>query len=154
VDIVKDNIKEYERTTSIAVKLQAIVAEAERIAVSETIDTLNLYVQSYLTRFADNIQVDLVFDGSKLTTDVIVNGHDADISTLSGGEIARVILAFTLALAEIHDINLLMLDESMASLDQDTTTTVIETIRTNYSGKVICIAHQTMTGIFDHVIEL
>lgn len=154
VDAAETKIKEYETTLPIAVHLQEIVSKAEREAVKETVDILNLYVQSYLSKFAENIQVNLVFDGTRLTTDVYINNHEADINSLSGGEVARVILAFTLALAEMNNIKLLMLDESVASLDQDTTTVVIETIKNNYTGKVICIAHQTMTGIFDKVIEL
>lgn len=149
-----EKMKEYELSTSTAVELQTIVSEAERAVIRETIETLNVYVQSYLTKFAPNVNVDLVFDDLKLTTDVFIDGHESDINSLSGGEVARVILAFTLALAEMNDIKFLMLDESVASLDQDTTTTVIETIKNNFSGKVICVAHQTMKGIFDRVIEL
>lgn len=154
VRTIREKIKAHEISTSLAIKLQEIIAEAERSAITETINTLNLYVQFYISKFTDNIQVYLIFDGVRLTTNVLLNDHETDINSLSGGEIARVILAFTLALAEMHDIKLLMLDESVASLDQETTTTVIDTIKSNYIGKVICIAHQTMTGIFDKVIEL
>lgn len=155
VDAAETKRKEYEITVPLAVHLQELVAKAERESVKETVEILNLYVQSYLDKFADHIQVYLVFDGARLTTEVQLHGaYDTDIHSLSGGEVARVILAFTLALAEMNHVRLLMLDESVASLDQDTTTTVIETIKQNYSGKVICIAHQTMTGIFDNVIEL
>ena len=154
VEAASIKIKEYETSVPNAIQLQEIISSAEREAVKETVETLNLYVHSYLSKFAENITVDLLFDGSKLITDVFINDYEADINSLSGGEVARVILAFTLALAEMNNIKLLMLDESVASLDQDTTTTVIETIKQNYTGKVVCIAHQTMTGIFDKVIEL
>jgi ABC-type transport system involved in cytochrome bd biosynthesis fused ATPase/permease subunit len=74
---------------------------------------------------------------------------------LSGGETSRVILAFTLALAEIHNSPLILLDESTASLDQDLTSSVITGLKENFSNKlVVLIAHQVVQGVFDTVIKL
>jgi ABC-type transport system involved in cytochrome bd biosynthesis fused ATPase/permease subunit len=74
---------------------------------------------------------------------------------LSGGELSRVILAFTLALAEIHNSPLILLDESTASLDQDLTSSVITGLKENFSSRlVILIAHQVVQGVFDKVIKL
>jgi ABC-type multidrug transport system fused ATPase/permease subunit len=42
----------------------------------------------------------------------------------------------------------------VASLDQETATTVIDSIRKSFDGMVICIAHQTTTGVFDYVLDL
>jgi DNA repair exonuclease SbcCD ATPase subunit len=146
----EDDLKEsYPR----AVRLQAIITEAEKRALEETISQINFYSQMYLDRFIDNLVIELSFD-KKLNMNVIHNGFESDLTSLSGGEMARVILAYTLALVELNDIDLLLLDESMASLDQDTTTTVIEAIRENFKGQVLCIAHQTMKGIYDQVVEL
>jgi ABC-type multidrug transport system fused ATPase/permease subunit len=65
-----------------------------------------------------------------------------------------VVLAFALALAEIHDIKILMLDESMASLDADTTDIVVSAISENFNGNVLLIAHQITKGKFDQVLDL
>ena len=68
---------------------------------------------------------------------------------------SRVILAFTLALAEIHNSPLILLDESTASLDQDLTSSVINGLKENFSNKlVVLIAHQVVQGVFDKVIKL
>jgi exonuclease SbcC len=142
--------KSYPR----AVKLQEIIKTAEKMAVREVIEEINLHAQMYLDSFLDDMNVMLVFDGVKLTVDVLQDGHDSDLQNLSGGELARVILAFTIALAEINNVGLLLLDECVASLDQESTGQVIDTIKANFRGKVICIAHQTTTGVFDHVLEL
>jgi len=108
----------------------------------------------YLDSFIDDLNVMLVFDGVKLNVEVMQNSHEGDLQNLSGGELARVILAFTIALAEINNVRLLLLDECVSSLDQESTGQVIDTIKANFTGNVICIAHQTTTGVFDHVLEL
>lgn len=137
-----------------AIKLQEILKTAESLAMMQMIDEINLHAQLYMDYFFDDLNVMLVFDGVKLNSVVIQNGHDSDLQNLSGGELARVILAFTIALAEINNVQLLMLDECVASLDQESTAHVIDTIKTNFKGFILCIAHQTTTGVFDHVIEL
>ena len=50
---------------------------------------------------------------------------ECDMQYLSGGEKARVILAFTLALSEMFNTPLLLLDESTANLDQQSSMKVI-----------------------------
>lgn len=142
--------KSYPR----AIKLQEIIKTAEKKAVREVIEEINLHAQMYLDSFLDDMNVMLIFDGVKLTVDVLQDGHDSDLQNLSGGELARVILAFTIALAEINNVKLLLLDECVASLDQESTGQVIDAIKANFRGTVICIAHQTTTGVFDHVLEL
>lgn len=144
--------KSYPR----AVKLQNIIKKAEKLAIEETIEQINLHVQLYLDYFLENITVCLAFDndGTKLNVNVTQNNFESDLNNLSGGELARVVLAFTIALADMNNVKLLLLDECVSSLDQETTTSVIKTIQSNFSGQIICIAHQTTTGIFDHVLEL
>ena len=80
---------------------------------------------------------------------------EADLLMLSGGELARVVLAYTLALSEIFNTPLMLLDECTASLDQDLTSDVFEGIKEHFSGKlVLIIAHQVVSGTFDKVIQL
>lgn len=136
-----------------AVQLQSIIHEAEKEALEETLGQLNFYTQLYLEKFVDNLTVEFVFD-SRITVDMVHNGHKTDVNSLSGGEYSRVMLAVTLALAEMHGVDMLMMDESVSSLDQDTTANVMEAIKENFNGTILCIAHQTVTGTFDHVIQL
>jgi DNA repair exonuclease SbcCD ATPase subunit len=154
VNELKEEERRLERSYPRAVKLQTIIKQAEKVALDNVIKEINLHAQLYMDYFLEDVTVNLVPDNASIHLDVTTNGHESDINSLSGGELARVILAFTLAVAEINNVRLLLLDECVASLDQDTTTTVIETIRQHFTGTVICIAHQTTTGIFDKVIEL
>jgi ABC-type transport system involved in cytochrome bd biosynthesis fused ATPase/permease subunit len=90
-----------------------------------------------------------------INIEIEYKGMEADMNMLSGGELSRVILAYTLALAEMFNTPLLLLDECTASLDEDTTNTVFEVIKDNFHGKmVIIIAHQVIEGGFDKSIVL
>jgi DNA repair exonuclease SbcCD ATPase subunit len=137
-----------------SIKLQELIKKAEKLTLEIELQEINTRVQQYLDCFLENISVTLQALEGKINTNVIYNGVNTDLNNLSGGEMARVSLAFTISLAEINNVDLLLLDECVASLDQETTTRVINTIQENFTGQVICIAHQTTQGIFDHVLEI
>ena len=106
-----------------------------------------------------SISAVLVFEKTKIATEkidlaVTMDGIQSDINSLSGGEFARVVLSFAIAMAEMNNIRTLLLDESFSSLDACTTETVLDAIKENYTGQVIVIAHQTTKGVFDAVVEL
>jgi DNA repair exonuclease SbcCD ATPase subunit len=138
--------------------------EAESIAILNVINSINIHAQEYLDLFFPNdpIVVRLQpFKETKKKTKPQINmeidykGMEADLSMLSGGELARVVLAYTLSLAEIFNSPLILLDECTASLDQDTVSTVMEGVKKNFGNKlVIVIAHQVISGDFDRQINL
>lgn len=137
-----------------ATKLQDIVKTSSKQSILQVVEEINTTVQPYIDLFIEDVVAELTFDKGKLNVDVIQNGHRTDLHVLSGGEFARVLLAFTIALAEINNVKLLMIDETTASLDQDTTTSVVDVIKKHFKGTVLVIAHQTTTGVFDTVIDL
>lgn len=144
--------------------LKEKILEAESIALLNIIDTINTHVQLYLESFFpdDPITISLqTFKETKKNTKPSINlaieykGMECELNMLSGGELSRVILAYTLALGEIFNTPLLMLDESTASLDQMMTSCVFNGIKENFNGKmVLIIAHQIVEGGFDRVIKL
>jgi exonuclease SbcC len=147
-----------------ATKLKDKILEAESIAMLNIIDSINTHARVYLDCFfPDNpISVNLqTFKETKKSTKPQINieieykGMEADLNMLSGGELSRVILAYTMALAEMFNTPLLLLDECTSSLDQDLTETVFNAIRDNFNGKMtLLIAHQVVTGTFDKIIRL
>lgn len=147
---VKKLDEEYTRS----IKLQSLIKEAERISVEKIISQINHRSQIYLDHFFDNLTAKITSDSGKLNLVITQNGFNSDLQSLSGGEVSRLILAFTIAIAEIRNIGFLLLDECVASLDEDTTTEVINVIKTHYDGYIVCIAHQTTEGVFDEVIQL
>lgn len=159
---------ENRRLYGASTMLKEVILEAESIAMLNIISSINTHTQPYLDCFFPNDPISIKLapfkqskKGQTLTKKPQINleieykGMEADISILSGGEISRVILAFTLALGEMFNTPIMMLDECTSSLDQELTGVVMDGIRENFNGKlVIIIAHQVVTGGFDRIIKV
>ena len=140
------------------------ILEAESIAIHNIIESINNHSQIYLDYFFQENPILiklLTFKENKKNTKPQINieidykNNECDLSSLSGGELARVIIAFTVGLSEIFKSPLLILDETTASLDQELTTTVFDAIKDNFKNKlVLIVAHQVVEGIFDEIIKV
>jgi DNA repair exonuclease SbcCD ATPase subunit len=164
----KNNLEKQEKIENdeylSVLKFKEKILETESIALINIINTINVHAQFFLEKFfpENSLIVTLttfkeVKKNSKpqINLDVIYDGEEADIASLSGGELARVILAFTLSLNEIFQTPLLLLDESTSSLEQETTTIVFDTIKEHFENKIVlCVAHQVTEGVFDEVVRL
>ena len=168
----KEKVNNLEETENICkkkysavTKLKEKILQAESIAIENVINSINIHAQEYLDLFfpSDPIVVRLLSfkQGKKseskpqINLEIDYKGMEADITTLSGGELSRVILAYTLALSEIFNSPLILLDECTSSLDQELTSVVMESIKNNFSNKlVLCICHQVVSGNFDRQICL
>jgi DNA repair exonuclease SbcCD ATPase subunit len=156
--------KQYASATLLKEK----ILEAESIAMLNVISSINTHTQGYLEAFfPDNpISVKLVpFKETKkgkiikkkpqINLEIEYKGMEADINMLSGGELSRVILSYALALGEMFNTPMMLLDECTASLDQELTGVVMDGIREHFPGKlVLIIAHQVVKGQFDKVIQI
>lgn len=141
------------------------ILEAESISISNFINSLNNHAQTHLDNFfTDNpISVRLLcFKETKTNMKPQINTvieyrerEFTNVNSLSGGELNRVVLAFTLALGEIFNTPLFLFDECTANLDQEMTSTVINSLKYNFSNKLILIiAHQAIEGCYDRVIQI
>ena len=139
--------------------------EAEHIALTNTINDINATANIFLQEFFDEpIFVNLsCFKEDKkknekpqINIEVKYKDNDCSLTSLSGGEYARVNLAFTLSLAEIFNTPLLLLDETMSSLDEDIADVVFLVIKKHFKNiPVVSILHQVKTEAdFDQVIKL
>lgn len=153
--------KKYSASSILLEKIKM----AESIAISNIVESINAHAREYLDLFFPNDPITVQLSTIKQTktgsekpcinVQIQYKEMEANEDMLSGGELSRVVLAFTLALTEIFNTPLVLLDECTASLDQETTSVVMEGLKTHFSGKpVILIAHQVVTGEFDNRIEL
>lgn len=164
VNILTNEEDEKRQKYVAATLFKEKVLEAESIAIQNIIETINSHAQLYLDYFfmENPISVKLLsFKETKLKSKPQINleidykGMEVDLNSLSGGELSRVVLAFTLALCEIFHSPLLLLDESTASLNQELTTVVFDAIKSNFKSKtVIIVAHQVVEGVFDKIIKI
>lgn len=147
-------------------RLKDVIRDAESMCMKRILDSINNSVSSYLDIFFQThpIKVTLSIheeEDNIKTTQKIGQVHlvvdykdmDADISILSGGELQRVVIAYNLALADLFNVPLILLDECTSNLDQELTETIVRGIRDNTVGKnILMIAHQVVSGIFDDVV--
>jgi exonuclease SbcC len=161
---LEEKEKLYRKKYAASLSFKENILEAESIAIQNVIESINNHAQVYLDYFfIDNPMIVklLSFKETKKNSKPQINleidykGMEADLTTLSGGETSRLVLAFTLALSEMFNTPMLLLDESTASLNQELATVVFDSIKENFKSKtVIVVAHQVVEGVFDKIIKL
>lgn len=163
-----DELARAESALRAAVQIRAAIATAESESLESVVATLNLTAQPILDRFFPDTPITVSLEtfrdvktGKSVQRRPSVNlrieyhGAETDTRSLSGGERARLALAYTLALAELQGARLLLLDESISSLDYDTAAEVLSALRDTCGDRpVVCISHQANTGIFDAVVSV
>ena len=164
IDTLQKEESECRKLYAASTLLREKILEAESIAMLNVITSINTHTQGYLEEFfPDNpISVKLVpFKETKtgkkpqINLEIEYKGMEADINMLSGGELSRVILAYALALGEMFNTPMMLLDECTSSLDQELTGVVMDGIRDHFTGKlVLIIAHQVVKGQFDKVVTI
>ncbi len=160
---LKNEEQKARRKLTVAETFLKKVREAESLAIAQTITMINHYMNTYLDKFfPDNpITVEICpYKETKkdikpqININVGYKGLSSDLSSLSGGEYDRVTLSIVLALNTIFGSNILMLDESIASLDGDLANDILEVLKEILKNKlVIVVAHQINVGVFDSVVE-
>jgi DNA repair exonuclease SbcCD ATPase subunit len=162
--ILEEKEKDDKKKYTAALIFKENVLEAESIAIQNIIESINNHAQVYLDYFfSENPMIVklLSFKETKKNSKPQINleidykGMEADLTTLSGGETSRLVLAFTLALSEMFNTPMLLLDESTASLNQELTSVVFDSIKENFKSKtIIVVAHQVVEGVFDKILKL
>lgn len=152
-----------ERTYLKTLTFKQKVIEAEHESLQFMINIINthlsLLLQDFFSEgFGDPIQIYLELISDKrpqVNTIINYKGNKVDYKSLSTGEYARVKLAFDLTFKEILGENIIMLDECTANLDQDLSTKIFQRIKATFPSKtILVVAHQVVTGTFDHVLNL
>jgi len=155
---------EYRKRYAASIQLKEKIIEAESIAITNVIHSINAHANVYLESFFNDTPISVQLQPFKETKKQVkptinvtteYKGMEIELNMLSGGELSRVILAYTLALSEIFNTPLLMLDECTSSLDEELTNEVFSSIKEHFSEKnTLIIAHQVVTGTFDNMILL
>lgn len=166
-DVQKLKLKEIEdrKAYTSACMFRDCILKAESVYVGHLIDSVNTNVQLYLDHFFPDSPMSARIASFKETAksetkpsihlEIDYKGIEMELSMLSGGELSRLILSFTLAFADLYNSPLILLDECTSSLDQDLTSAVLEGLKENFGGKlVLIVAHQVVKGVFDKVVEL
>lgn len=167
----KDKLEKYTEELSIKEKelvalgiLKNKIIQAESIYMFTCIERINELLKHYLNMFFTEDPIFISLNTEKgngvnkektqLNISVEYKGSDIDILSLSGGERDRVDIAFVLAFSDLVKSPILMLDESLSSLDQETSDIIISSLLTTNKKYLLIIAHQISLGLFNNVISL
>jgi DNA repair exonuclease SbcCD ATPase subunit len=165
-----DKLQQQEKDCVSSIKTGEIlkdkIVEAESIAVTNLIVSINSNVRDYLDAFFEDDPIEVEIHSFKdvkhhkkpqINIKVGYKGMDCDINSLSGGEYDRVQLAFTMAISDMVNAPLLLLDESISSLDEKTSEKILHDIHANHCRAdrvIINVAHQVCSGSFEEIIPI
>lgn len=147
-------------------KIKEALMKGEHMLLDSILMDINVTTNEILGQlFEDPITITLkstkelkTVDNIKNEINISITYHDIefdDMKSLSGGEQSRVSLALTIAFATFSSFPMLILDESLSSLDVESKETAVETIKTYLPNKIILfVNHDTTEGIYDSVINI
>jgi DNA repair exonuclease SbcCD ATPase subunit len=150
-------------------KLNRVMELANKAAldsVEATIDSINANAEYWLTEMFDGkltatLETSKEFKSNKPAADKLnilihENGQKIDKKEdLSGGQQSRLCLAFQLALSEIYDSPILMLDEAFKGLDRATMRICLNSVKRISENKLVLVSeHFADETLFDEVITL
>ena len=133
---------------------------AEGKVLSKFIDTINHNLGVHLDAFfTDPMSVVIKSfnenDKPVINMEIFYKGIEIDVANLSGGEYDRLNLALTMTFNEISKSSVLILDESLASINQELATEIIMHLKENYTDKLVWMTqHQAVKGMFDNVFDV
>lgn len=166
VDELDEDFAEAEARLRAANILKEKSLYADAMVITSTVESINNYAQTFMDYMFD---VPMVVELSpyretkqkkeikpQISTRISYQGEDYDeLTQLSGGEADRVSLAFLLALNSMFSSPILMLDESLSSLDAETCTDILERMKEIADNRLILVvSHQIHTGVFDSVVQV
>ena len=153
---LNNELSRLTRDSVTAYELLGMIKDAERFSLNSFIERINNEIVPYLDEFYDEPPIFCVKAAEKKISIVLnLDGYDISVQNLSGGEQDRLLLALTCALSNITDARFMILDESVSSLDWNTSSMVFEAMSKFKDDKlIIYIAHGMVDGHYDQVIDV
>lgn len=156
-----------EKSHKDAQRIQTLLIKASLDVIESTIAEINLRAAFWLdallegkvaaelkttkkvkskNEMVDSINLEIMYKGQ-----ILEKVHE----DLSGGQYSRVMLAFQLALSDLYNSPILMLDEAARGCDLETIETMLETLRTVSKRKlVIIVEHNIPAFHFDQEVSV
>ena len=166
IKTLQEEEEKFKELYSCALKLKEKIGITESVVLQNILDEINTHTNHFLESFFPDNPIVVLLSTTKETlkgdikNQINVTVHykemETDLSSLSGGEISRVVLATSLSLSTIFSSKLILLDECTSSLNIELNDVVLETIKKEFSDRlVLIISHQVSThAIFDKVIHV
>lgn len=149
-----------------ALRLKDLAQKEVCAILEEKISAINLVIAEMCRKiFPDPIVVELSMlkttKTSKVTKPCVhlkiwyKEGEYDSLSQLSGGEGKRISIAVSLALAQLSNFPIILLDECLNGLDEELKELTLQAIREIAIGKtVLVIGHDMVSGYYDSVLDI
>ena len=145
-------------------KIKKIIEDVSSKTFENLIIHFNQILNQVLQSIFENIQIDITMfkkiKGKNIlkpqfNMNVILKGNEYDnLNFLSGGEKDRLSIALLVTLSSLTKFPILMLDESMSSLDENLRNETLELIKKYLPDKTILnVCHFTVEGSYDSIIK-
>ena len=145
-------------------KLKKIIQEESNVTFENLMISFNQILNDIVSEVFEDIHIEIgMFKKLKSKSEikpqfnmkVMLKGHEYDnLNFLSGGEKDRMSLALMVTLAKLGKGEIVMLDETMSSLDEDMRHQMLELIKKHLPDKtVLVVCHSTIQGYYDSVIK-
>jgi DNA repair exonuclease SbcCD ATPase subunit len=174
VDILEESVSKYTKKLQDAdgflkayIQLAAFSAKAEIVAIEKTLNSINEVASTYLSEMFYENPISVKLTNYKTTTKGEVKAgidlemeYKGNIYTnfedgTSGGEQKRCEIAFLLAINEMLNSPIIMLDECLNNLPADILNDILQFLKTIGKHKLILmVAHRTSEAVFDDIIRI
>lgn len=146
-------------------ELKSLAIEVECKQLKETVKTINVLMDDIFSYIFDEpISVKLLLHKElkdkrikqQVNLEIHYKGTAFNTGALSGGECDRISLGVMLALNQVSSSPILLLDETLSSLDGNLRELCLKTIRNSSKGlkTVLCINHEDVEGLYDKVVNI
>jgi DNA repair exonuclease SbcCD ATPase subunit len=141
-------------------KLIKIIRETENMYMENKIGEINRYLNQILEKIIDDLEINITMFRENykpvVNLNIIFEGKNyPDINYMSGGQIDRISIALTLTFNIILNTPIIMLDETIDSLEEEKKKACLDSIKENIKNKIILITcPDSIEGFFDEIINL
>ncbi len=168
INNIKNNIKQYNNQFKLYQKrlntlqfLKLSLIQAEHESLQNVLSNINYRMKEYLDElFDDPINVELKtiketgVSQYKFNIKIIYkNNKYSSIDQMSDGERDSISLALTLAFNETYNSKILMLDETLNSLDLYNMNKALHLLSTFEDKYIIISSHHIIKGLFDQILK-
>ena len=165
----KEVVEKLEARASGLAKLVELSKQVELRVLNSSVARLNLEMKVFLDIMFPDTPITVEFsttrdskskaDSKTMTCSLMIYFRNVEYSNpkdLSGGESDRVSLAMTLALNAMLGSNMLLLDETLNTLDRELKANIVELLKrvTGELKTCIVISHEGVEGVFHNTITL
>ena len=165
LDRVKDEKKRILEKKESCQKIKKMIEEESNSVFENLIVNFNFLLNQVVSEMFDDIRIELgMFKKMKVggsvkpqfNMKITVKGQQYDnLNFLSGGEKDRISMALTIATSSLSGSNVIMFDESMASLGEEMRTKSLDVIKRFVPDKIILnVCHFTVEGSYDSVVSM